>query len=291
MTATDLRSGKTHRDENFPVASWLVAAKNRPPILAFYDFVRTADDIADADGIAPDDKHHWLDRLEGGLDGTNDEPVAFRLRHILRERGLEDRHARDLLAAFRHDVDTPRTATFDDLMGYCALSAMPVGRFVLDVHGEDRSLYPASDAICAALQIINHLQDCGKDWCELRRCYLPDDLMATTGAHVEDLGKDSLTPALRRTIDTIIERTSLLLDQGEGLATSVRDPRLACEIAVIVAAARRILDLLRKGDPLRGGVHLHKLRAATIALVAIAREAARRLRHGPGKPFFQPEAR
>lgn len=291
MTATDLRSGKTHRDENFPVASWLVAARNRPPILAFYDFVRTADDIADADDIDPADKHHWLDRLEAGLDGTNDEPVALHLRRILRARGLTDRHARDLLAAFRRDVDTPRTATHDDLMAYCALSAMPVGRFVLDVHGEDPGLYPASDAICAALQIINHLQDCGKDWRTLHRCYLPDDLMAETGASVDDLEKDALTPGLRRTIDTLLRRTAELLNTGAALAAGVRDPRLACEIAVIVAAARRILDLLRTGDPLRGGVHLTKPAAARIAFGAIARETARRLRHGPRKPLFQPEAR
>ena len=286
MTATDLRSGKTHRDENFPVASWLVAKHHRAPILAFYDFVRTADDIADAADLAPDDKHHWLDRLEAGLDGANDEPIAMRLRTALAARGLTDRHARDLLDAFRHDVDTPRTASFDALMAYCALSAMPVGRFVLDVHGEDRRLYPASDAICAALQINNHMQDCGKDWRALRRCYLPDDLMAQFGAQVEDLDGTRLTPGLRRTIDALADRTAMLLDEGATLARGVRDARLAAEIAVIVGAAHRILVLLRTGDPLRGGVHLTKPAAAAIAFGAVARVFGQRLSgRAPGTRF------
>ena len=82
----------------------------------------------------------------------------------LLERGLSPRHAQDLLAAFKLDVTKLRYRDWDDLISYCELSAMPVGRFVCDVHGESRTVWPANDALCAALQIINHLQDCKDDY-------------------------------------------------------------------------------------------------------------------------------
>src|SRR5262245_31732965 len=138
--AADFRSGKGHHDENFPVASWLIHPRHRAPILAFYDFVRVADDIADHPSLPPDKKLALLDRLEQGLLGEAEpEPVAARLRAQLNERHLSSRHAQDLLTAFRMDVTKPRYRDWDDLIHYCSYSAMPVGRFVLDVHGESRS--------------------------------------------------------------------------------------------------------------------------------------------------------
>ena len=95
------------------------------------------------------------------------------------QRHLSPRHAQDLLTAFRMDVTKLRYRDWDDLIGYCTYSAMPVGRFVLDVHGESRTTWPANDALCAALQIINHLQDCGKDYRDLDRVYIPLDAFAT----------------------------------------------------------------------------------------------------------------
>src|SRR5258708_4139992 len=156
-----LRSGKGHRDENFPVASKLIHPRHRGIILAFYEFVRVADDMADHPSLKEREKLDLLDRLDAGLTGQHDEiPEAVRLRTALAGRNLPPRHAQDLLTAFRMDVTKLRYRDWDDLMNYCSFSAMPVGRFVLDVHGEDRSTWAANDALCAALQIINHLQDC-----------------------------------------------------------------------------------------------------------------------------------
>ena len=158
MTADTASSGKTHRDENFPVASFLIARRHRPVILAFYRFVRAADDVADHASLPPDEKLALLDRLERSLLGREaSEPAGVALRTALAERHLPPRHALDLLTAFRLDVTKRRYSDWNDLMDYCAFSAMPVGRFVLDVHGESRSTWPASDALCAALQVINHL--------------------------------------------------------------------------------------------------------------------------------------
>ncbi len=102
--------------------------------------------------------------------------------------GCRPRHAQDLLHAFRQDVTKLRYANWDELIDYCSRSAMPVGRFVLDVHGESRDTWPASDALCAALQIINHLQDCAADYRTLDRVYIPLDALAARGIGVEALG-------------------------------------------------------------------------------------------------------
>jgi len=178
MDASVLRSGKGHRDENFPVASFLIHPRHREPILAFYNFVRTADDIADHAALPAPEKLTLLDRLDRGLTGANDDDaVAVRLRQALNARALSPKHAQDLLTAFRLDVTKLRYRDWDDLMSYCAFSAMPVGRFVCDVHGESRAVWPANDALCAALQIINHLQDCGEDYRNLNRVYIAQDAL------------------------------------------------------------------------------------------------------------------
>src|ERR1700752_4616859 len=138
-TAGELRSGKGRRDENFPVASHLIHPRFRAPILAFYEFVRVADDIADHAELAPERKLELLDRLEASLMGTSDaDPEGVRLRAVLAERALTPRHAQDLLAAFRLDVTKLRYAKWDELMHYCSLSAMPVGRSVLHVPSASR---------------------------------------------------------------------------------------------------------------------------------------------------------
>jgi squalene synthase HpnC len=276
--AHDLRSGKTHRDENFPVASRLIHARHRALILAFYEFVRTADDIADHAELSSQQKIDMLDRLEADLTGNGGgEPTAVRLRHALAERGLPPRHAQDLLKAFRLDATKLRYEDWDDLIGYCAYSAMPVGRFVLDVHGESRTAWPASDAICAALQINNHLQDCGKDYSNLNRVYVPLDALAAAGTSVEALGAAKASPELRRCLSGLAERTRTLLHEGDALPVLVDDWRLGLEISVIVALADRIADILTTHDPLSERVHVGKFGAASIALVAVLKAAMRRL--------------
>ncbi len=167
---------KTHRDENFPVASHLIAKQHRPPILAYYRFARAADDVADHPALSESEKIRKLDQFEETLLGQSDAiDDALPLRAAIAERGLSPKHGQDLLAAFRMDASKQRYADWNDLIHYCSFSAMPVGRFVLDVHGESRATWPANDALCAALQIINHLQDCGADYRRLDRVYIPLD--------------------------------------------------------------------------------------------------------------------
>src|ERR1700728_2260079 len=225
-----LRSGKGHRDENFPVASWLIAPRYRPAILAFYNFVRTADDIADHATLPPQEKLALLDRLDAGLTGKDDsDAAAVKLRSVLAERKLSPKHAQDLLAAFRLDVTKLRYRDWDDVIGYCALSAMPVGRFVCDVHGESRDCWPANDALCAALQIINHLQDCKEDYRNLDRVYIPQDALAASGASVEEIGAERASPPLLDCLHRLAERTERLLSDSDGFAAAIADMRLGLE--------------------------------------------------------------
>lgn len=265
-----LRSGKGHRDENFPVASRLIHPRHRGAILAFYEFVRIADDIADHATLSEREKLAMLDGLEAGLLGQSDEQrEAVALRTVLRERNLTPRHAQDLLTAFRMDVTKLRYRDWDDLMGYCRYSAMPVGRYVLDVHGEDRSTWAANDALCAALQVINHLQDCKKDYQSLNRVYVPEDALAAAGATVEDIGREAATPALRRCLVALAERTGKLLDTSAAFSPQIKDFRLAMEVAVIQSLARRLVALLLQRDPLSERVHLGKGAVAGVGLIGI----------------------
>jgi hydroxysqualene synthase len=277
-TAGDLRSGKGHRDENFPVASWLIDARHRGIILAFYEFVRVADDIADHTALSEREKLDQLDRLEANLLGEGDaNPEAVRLRAALSERGLPPRHAQDLLTAFRMDVTKLRYKDWDELIHYCNYSAMPVGRFVLDVHGESRATWAANDALCAALQINNHLQDCGKDFRELNRVYIPLDAFAAAGAAPGDLGAARSSPELLRCIHALAARNEILLGEGGPFSGQIANTRLALEVAVIHGYARRIVALLQARDPLGERVHLSKAQFALYGLSSVLITSLRRI--------------
>jgi squalene synthase HpnC len=278
MNALEFRSDKTHRDENFPVASWLIQPRHRALILAFYEFVRSADDIADHPSLSAQEKLSLLDRLEADLLGASDDSApSLALRHALAERGLSAHHAQDLLKAFRLDATKKRYRDWDDLMGYCAYSAMPVGRFVLDVHGESQDTWFASNAICAALQIINHLQDCAADYRNLDRVYVPLNALAACGLGVEAFGASKASPELRRCLAGLAIRTEALLGQGDALPVLVMDFRLGLEISVIQTLAQRLTRILARRDPLSERVHLGKLGAAGFGLFAVLIGATRRI--------------
>lgn len=274
MTADSLASGKGHRDENFPVASRLIRPEHRAPIMAFYRFARAADDIADHPTASEAEKLAGLTAMAEGLTGSrDDEPTAVALRMALRSRDLAPTHALDLIAAFKQDVTKLRYADWDELIDYCRLSAMPVGRFVLDVHRESRAIWPLSDALCAALQVINHLQDCAKDYRALDRVYLTGDALAAAGATVEDLGRDRASPPLRQVIVAMAQRTGELLGQAAGFSRAIRDRRLGIEVAVIHALARDLVKRLQRCDPLSERVHHRPVEALAIAAPAVIKRA------------------
>ncbi len=275
MTSVETWSGKDRSDENFPVGSALIRPALRPHVHAFYAFARNADDIADSPDLAPDDKIHRLDHMEAVLLGRETEgaPSAAALRDSLAATGITPVHSQELLIAFRQDATKRRYASWDELLDYCRYSAMPVGRHVLDLHGEDRATWPANDALCAALQVLNHLQDCAKDLAQLDRCYLPQDMLDQAGATVTDVARDAETPGLRQVFARLLDQCDALNARAEDLPRLTSDRRLRLEVAVIVGLSKRLTRRLRHGDPVATRVKLQKTDVAG-SLVSALRWAA-----------------
>jgi phytoene/squalene synthetase len=157
---------------------------------------------------------------------------------------------------------------------------MPVGRFVLDVHGESGASWPANDALCAALQVINHLQDCGKDYRELGRVYIPQDALAEAGVAVDALAAPAASPALRTVIAALARKNADLLGMSKGFARQIRDGRLALEVDLIQTLAEDLNARLMRRDPLSEKVHHSKANVAALFLKRLPLFAFRRLTMG-----------
>ncbi len=252
-------SGKGAGDENFPVGSWLIPRALRPHVAAYYAFARAIDDIADNPALAAADKIARLDGFAAALMGDNADPAfakAHALRRTLKETGIPARHGLDLISAFKQDAVKPRYESWAELIDYCLRSASPVGRFLCDLHGEDRALYPLSDALCNALQVINHLQDCAKDYGEMDRVYLPQEWMRAEGVTVADLKGADASPGLRCVLDRCVAGTEKLMHQARQLPGAMKHRRLAAETAVIVSVADALTVRLGREDPLARRVAL-----------------------------------
>jgi phytoene/squalene synthetase len=166
---------------------------------------------------------------------------------------------RDLIVAFKQDASKLRYRNWADLRNYCRYSASPVGRFLLDLHGEKRSGWPASDALCDALQVINHLQDCKADYQALNRVYLPMDWMGDARVTVEHLAAERASPGLRRVIDQCLDATEALLETARPLPDLLKSRRLAMESAVILNIADALVAKLRRQDPVARRVKLGRV--------------------------------
>ena len=174
------------------------------------------------------------------------------------------------------DVTKRRYRDWAELLSYCRYSAMPVGRFVLDIHEESEEIWPANDALCSALQIINHLQDCGRDYRSLDRVYVPLDALVEAGAELETLGEAKASPALLNCLQGLARRTAALLDQSVFFAPSIRDFRLRVEVAAIQQLARGLTVWLMKRDPLSERVHFGRAEFIGNVLIGAARGLGRR---------------
>jgi farnesyl-diphosphate farnesyltransferase len=251
---------RTRTEENFPVASRLIPAALRPHVHRFYLCVRAADDVADSPDLAPADKIALLEAMDAALRGEGADDHATRRASDFRasalETGVTVEHARHLLQAFTMDVTKLRYRNWSELVNYCLYSAAPVGRYLLDLHGEDQSARPATDALCIALQILNHLQDCGDDYRELDRVYIPEPWLKEAGLEVSALGAGPSGPAMRGVLDRMLDRTDELIVRAAAGPPMIRHRGLRLETAVIVAIARRLSARLRRRDPLAGRVEL-----------------------------------
>ncbi len=263
-------SGKGAKDENFPVGSFLLPKHLRPHVAIFYAFARAIDDIADNADLTPEEKIKRLTAFDAALNGAADYGEAYHKAHALRESlaetGVTTKHGSDLVAAFILDAEKSRYQSWDELIGYCELSANPVGRYLLDLHGEDKAGYRYSDALCTVLQITNHLQDCSDDKRELDRIYVIGDWLAEEGEDFSVVERDAVSPGFRKVMDRMLDGCEELMKDARKLPSALTSRHLAMESAVIVRLADRLIQILRKGDPLARRVALNKVDFASAGL-------------------------
>lgn len=237
------------KDENFPVASRVLSPRHRRHLLAVYGFARLVDDIGDE---AEGDRLAQLDAVEADVrriyDHRDPDLAVLRpLRATVDETALPPDPLIALIEANRQDQRVRRYATYDDLVGYCTLSADPVGRIVLYVFGKaDDERFVWSDRICTALQIVEHLQDVGEDLAK-DRVYLPAEDMARFGVTEDDLAARSAGPDLRKLVAFEAGRAANLLRAGMPLIDSLRGrERLA--VAGFAAGGRAALSAIAAAD-------------------------------------------
>lgn len=275
VVAMPAKSSKIATQENFPVASLLLPAATRARVMAFYHFARTADDIADNPELTADSKILRLEALEETLLGRHETTTftaaATDLRNAVNGDEVLLGHAAQLLQAFRRDAVIGHCRDWGDLMLYCRFSAAPVGRFLLALYGEEASILPAADSLCAALQVLNHLQDCGDDFRTLGRVYLPRDWLRGHGLTPDVLAEESTPPALRQVFDLALDHVDALIDLARPLPRALRSRRLGLEASVTLAAAERLSARLRRHDPLAEKVRLSPLNYTVAVLIGLWR--------------------
>lgn len=268
--ATEIMSGAAGQAgaENFPVALRLLPARYRGHLAAVYGFARTADDMGDE--AAPGQRLALLDELEAdlarlyaGLPGGDapwagppgtagaarpgDEPprlaVVRALAPAVTGCAIPAQPFRDLIQANRQDQTVSRYPSFSDLLGYCRLSANPVGRIVLHIFGVATSeREELSDRICTALQLAEHWQDVAEDM-RAGRIYLPQEDLARFGVAERDLAAPQACPGLRSLMEFEVRRARKLLDQGAPLTGTLRGAARAA-VAGYVAGGRAALSAI-----------------------------------------------
>jgi squalene synthase HpnC len=266
-------SGKNRDTENFPVASFLIRPDLREHVHVFYNYARASDDIADHPLMEPAEKLRRLTRFEDILHGSagDDMPSAVAMREDLKETGITPQHCLDLIRAFKQDATKRRYANWQELLDYCRYSASPVGRQVLALHGIGEKAWEANDALCSALQVINHIQDCAEDYRVLDRIYLPLEDMVACGMGLNDLSREKATPALRKVINMQLERLQPMLKTARNLPRHVPDLRLKLETSIISALADALVKHLAKRDPLSENPKLSKIAVVFAALQGVVR--------------------
>jgi len=241
--------------ENFPVASWLLPARLREPVVAIYNFARYADDLADEGDAPASERLAALDACSDALrriarGETPDDAPFTALAHAVRAHRLPLDLCEDLLSAFKQDVVKKRYANWDELLDYCRRSANPIGRLLLHLY--DRAspeLCAHADAICTGLQLANFWQDIAVDWLK-DRIYLPLDDMNRFGVTEHHVASRQCDPPWRALVAFEVERTRAMLASGRPLARAL-PLRAGLELKLVIAGGLRILS---KIDAARGDV-------------------------------------
>jgi squalene synthase HpnC len=231
--------------ENFPVASLLLPAPLREPVEIIYRFARSADDVADEGNDPPEIRLQKLNDYRAQLAAPS-TPLFRDLEKIIREHGLPVQLLADLLDAFSQDVRQKRYQNYPEVLDYCRRSANPVGRLLLHLFKRTSDLeLRQSDAICSALQLVNHWQDVDVDYAKDNRVYLPQDDMARFGVTERHLREKICDPAWQALMKFQVDRARALMLSGSGLGKALPG-RLGLEIRATVQGGLRILEKIER---------------------------------------------
>jgi len=277
----DVTSSKGKSDENFPVGSFLISGRLRPYVYDYYNFARVADDMVDNTGLTDAQKTLRLKGMAAVIRGEIKAPqradaqTAVKLRETLLKTSVPLDTATDLIEAFCMDADKNRYQSWEELLHYCRYSANPVGRFLLLLHGESADTIRPSDALCSALQVVNHLQDVADDLKTLNRCYIPLPWLEKEGVKIDDLRLARSKPGIRRVLNRLLDGVDALNTQARALPMLVKDRRMRLESAVIVELCHILARRLRHQDPLFERVALTKADGAKALILALRHFNAR----------------
>ena len=262
MDSIETTLTKNHKQENFPVGSWLLSQKIRFKILIFYKFARAADDIADSANLSSNEKIKRLNLFKKAIESNKSNKIKISkvedLRKICIKNKIKINHALNLLKAFKQDAIKKRYKNWSELIRYCKYSAVPVGRFVIDLHKEKQKAYKYSDPLCIALQILNHLQDCKEDYENLDRVYLPMQFLKKYNVKLSQLKKNVTEKNLRLVFNEILKNTEKLIIEAGKNKKNMKHKHLSLETSFILEIAKKLLKLLKNNDPLKKKVMLKK---------------------------------
>ena len=262
MNSIETTLSKNYKQENFPVGSWLLSKEIRPQILVFYKFARAADDIADSANLSSNEKIKRLNLFKKAIENNKNNKIKISkvedLRKICIKNKIKINHALNLLKAFKQDAIKKRYKNWSELIRYCKYSAVPVGRFVIDLHKEKQKAYKYSDPLCIALQILNHLQDCKEDYENLDRVYLPMQFLKKYNVKLSQLRKNITEKNLRLVFNEILKNTEKLIIEAGKNKKNMKHKHLSLETSFILEIAKKLLQLLKNNDPLKKKVMLKK---------------------------------
>ena len=263
---SNINHQKNISSENFPVGSWLLPTALKLHVINFYNFARAADNIADSNVFVMNVKYKKLKQFVEGIKqlnfrGTPPKEVVEMVR-TLEETKVSKQYCLDLLQAFKQDVSKNRYNDWLELLNYCKLSAAPVGRYLIDLHGGfkngDKKYFKNSDALCNALQILNHLQDCQEDFLYLNRVYLPLDMLKNYNVPLDHLTANKASLELRECLDEILNKVDILILESSEFPSKLNSRRLSMESYIIINIAAKLSKKLRKLDPIAAKIRLSK---------------------------------
>jgi phytoene/squalene synthetase len=236
----------------------------QPHVRSFGRFVRFADSITDNAFLSLREKRARLIALEGALDGSVEAlwsaeagAVAASLRASLGQTGISPEHARHVLQAFQRDADGYVSATWPDLLVYCQFAAAPIGRYMLELSGEDvSSCGRPADALCAALRILKQLRDAEDPTVRFNRLCIPRQFLDDAWITPAHLRAPSAKGQTRAVLDRVLDGVDQLLVQAAPLPSLIQSRGLAMHTAIVLCRARKLAARFRRLDPLRERVGL-----------------------------------